>query len=220
MRIFCDFDGTISTVDTTDLVLSRLAPPAWREIEDEWIAGRIDAARCMRDQIGLLTASDAALDVVLDEVEIDPSFGVFAAWCERQSIPLVVLSDGVERFIQRIMARNGLGHLPVYANRASPESGWRLSQPWADRHCSAGQGVCKCALALGPHERRGTVFIGDGRSDFCLGMEADMVFAKSKLAEHLAANGAPFFTFHSFHDIAAVLSRKDAQAPQLVTATL
>ena len=44
MHVVCDFDGTITTVDTTDQVLSRLAAPAWEELEAEWRTGRIDAA--------------------------------------------------------------------------------------------------------------------------------------------------------------------------------
>ena len=30
MHVICDFDGTISRGDTTDLVLEHLADPAWR----------------------------------------------------------------------------------------------------------------------------------------------------------------------------------------------
>ena len=62
MHVFCDFDGTVSTVDTTDRVLSRLALSAWEDLEADWLAGRMDAAACMRGQIALVQGADADLD--------------------------------------------------------------------------------------------------------------------------------------------------------------
>ena len=72
MQIFCDFDGTISSADTTDWILDQFAAPAWRAIEEEWRAGRISARDCMQQQIALISASDAELDAALDGMTIDP----------------------------------------------------------------------------------------------------------------------------------------------------
>ncbi|MGH1558758.1 hypothetical protein ACRAWD_15855 [Caulobacter segnis] len=44
MQIFCDFDGTIAKVDTTDLVLTQLADPNWEDLEARWKRGEITAA--------------------------------------------------------------------------------------------------------------------------------------------------------------------------------
>src|SRR5689334_4154734 len=115
MRIFCDFDGTIARADTTDLVLARLAPPEWTSIEAAWEAGTIGAAECMRRQVELLRAPDRMLNAVLDGVEIDPGFGAFVAWCNSQRIPLTIVSDGVDYFIRRVLARHRLDHLAVVA---------------------------------------------------------------------------------------------------------
>src|SRR6516165_9770867 len=100
MHIFCDFDGTITTVDTTDLVLSRLAAPEWEALEADWRAARIDAAACMRGQVALIGGDDASLDAVLDEVEFTEGFPEFAAWCADNGVELTVVSDGVDYFIR------------------------------------------------------------------------------------------------------------------------
>ena len=39
--VFCDFDGTITQVDVTDQILDQFAHPSWREIEQEWVLGRL-----------------------------------------------------------------------------------------------------------------------------------------------------------------------------------
>lgn len=210
MFVFCDFDGTITTRDSTVRVLERLAAPAWEVLEEDWRAGRIDAAACMRGQIALIGGDDAALDAVLDEVELDPGFDEFAAWCADRGVPLTVVSDGVDYFIRRILARHGHGDLPVVSNRLGGQAGARsLSHPHQREGCAAKAGTCKCAATHGHLDGRPKsvmVYIGDGRSDFCVSASADVLFAKGDLASYAASRGQDFHAFMTFHDIKSRLS--------------
>jgi 2,3-diketo-5-methylthio-1-phosphopentane phosphatase len=206
MRVICDFDGTITLNDTTDCVLEALADPEWIRIEAQWLAREISAAECMRRQIALIRSSDEELDTVLDQVELDPGFPGFVDWCEARAIPLQVVSDGVDRFIRRILARHGLSHLPVVANRLvgrAPKR--RLAQPWARSGCAAGSGVCKCAQAQ-PALKSTLVYVGDGRSDFCVSARADILFAKGELAAYAAERGQRFLPFETFDDVTRELA--------------
>lgn len=212
MRIFCDFDGTIAKVDTTDLVLTRLADPAWEALEERWTRGEITAAECMRGQVALIGGDDAALDAVLDTVELADGFSDFVAWCRANAVPLTVVSDGVDRFIARILGRHGLSHLSVVANHMVGNDlvGRRLEQPWSRTGCAAGSGVCKCEVAT--RETAGDdaddlmVFIGDGRSDFCVSGRADLLFARDKLAAYARARAMPHHEFSDFHTITTTLA--------------
>lgn len=221
MRIFCDFDGTISRVDTTDTVLSSLADPSWRELEDQWESGEISAADCMRRQIAMIGGSDDDLDAVLDGIEIDTGFVGFVAWARSCGFPIVILSDGVDRFIRRLLARIGLDDLPVVANRLAGEAGAReLYQPWMRHGCAAGSGVCKCEAARPlPFRDDAIVFVGDGRSDFCVSGRVDLLFAKGKLADYAAGRNRPFHAFETFDDVTAVLKGL-ADVPALQIAAL
>lgn len=211
MRVFCDFDGTIAKVDTTDLVLTKLADPAWEDLEERWTRGEITAADCMRGQVALIGGDDAALDAVLDSVELADGFTEFVAWCEANAVPLIVVSDGVDRFIARILGRHGLDRLPVIANSLVGEAGARgLEQPWARTGCAAGSGVCKCQVATGAEGVNGLddlmVFIGDGRSDFCVSNRADLLFARDKLAAYARSRAMPHHEFSDFHAITTTLA--------------
>ena len=206
MQVFCDFDGTISAVDTTDRVLERLASPAWEALEADWRAGRITAAACMRAQVALIEGDDTQLDAVLDEVELDPEFPAFAAWCEENGVALTIVSDGVDHFIRRLLDRYGLATLPVISNRLAGESGARgLEPPYAREGCAAGAGVCKCAAARRA-PGKAVVYIGDGRSDFCVSARADILFAKDELAGYAAGRGQAHHEFSSFREITATLA--------------
>lgn len=209
MQVFCDFDGTIAKVDTTDLVLTRLADPAWEDLEARWKRGEITAAECMRGQVALIGGDDAALDAVLDSVELAEGFSDFVAWCQASAVPLTVVSDGVDYFIARILKRHGLEHLPVVANRLVGDAvaGRRLEQPWSRAGCAAGSGVCKCQVAAADAPADGfMVFIGDGRSDFCVSGRADLLFARDALATYARSRAMPHHEFSDFHTITTTLA--------------
>ena len=210
MQVFCDFDGTIAKVDTTDLVLSRLADASWEDLERRWKRGEITAAECMRGQIALIGDDDQALDSVLDSVELADGFVQFAAWCEASAVPLTVVSDGVDYFIGRILGRHGLSHLPVIANRLAGEAAARrLEQPWSRAGCAAGSGVCKCQAVTavkGGDSPPLLVFIGDGRSDFCVSGRADLLFARDALAAYARSRAMPHHEFSDFHTITSTLA--------------
>lgn len=191
--VVCDFDGTIANIDVTDGILSRFALPEWVDVEVEWKAGAIGSRECMRRQIDLLRVPREQLDAYLDTIEIDPHFGSFVAACRKLQLPLVVISDGIDYAIRRILQRHGLGDLPLASNRLVQigESTYRLEFPDSNPHCRAGSGTCKCAVSAARTHGSKRLLIGDGSSDFCLASGADLVFAKTKLLQHCRDNALP-----------------------------
>lgn len=204
MHIVCDFDGTITRQDTVDAILEELADPHWRVLERQWLDNEITAATCMRGQVALIDSAEGRLDAALDQIELDPGFARFLAWGESLGHDIRIVSDGVDYFIDRILRRHGLGHVPVVANRLVRGRPFGLEQPWSQAGCAAGSGVCKCSAAA-PEGPEPLVFIGDGRSDFCLAAKADLLFAKDALADYAADRGQPFHPFRTFDDITATL---------------
>ncbi len=219
MQVFCDFDGTISLSDTTDVILSRFAAPEWELIEEEWKRGAIGSAECMRRQIALIDASREALDATLDTLPIDPTFPAFVRYCEQKNMPVVVISDGLDYFIHRILKRYDLDYLPVIANHLhmAADGSYAMTSPHGSADCSVSSGVCKCAKIGGPAL---SVFIGDGRSDFCAAGTADLLFAKSTLATYCEQQSIAYTPYRSFSDIQRVMERLfPVQRPVDVTLT-
>jgi 2-hydroxy-3-keto-5-methylthiopentenyl-1-phosphate phosphatase len=199
MQAFCDFDGTIATDDVTDLVLNRFALPEWRDIEARWEDGAINSAECMREQVRLIRAGQDDIDRFLGQVDIDPGFRDFKRFCDRSGIEVVVVSDGVDHFIRRVLTVHGISGIRVFANRlVLTATGFDLDFPYARSDCRVASGVCKCSVldGSGPH-----VFIGDGRSDFCAARSADMVFAKGKLAAFCRREAIPHAVYADFFDV-------------------
>jgi 2-hydroxy-3-keto-5-methylthiopentenyl-1-phosphate phosphatase len=218
-----DFDGTIALEDTTDVLLDRRADPAWLDVENEWLTGRIGSRECLAQQAALIRAKPEELDAALLDVAIDPDFAPFVAAASRAGATMQVVSDGFDRCILPLLERAGL-ELPVTCNRLVPVGGdrWVAEFPSFAPDCESMSGVCKCEAArtqqmLGHRSRprllaefgkldakqsaRALVLIGDGRSDFCLASRADVVLAKGKLAAHCAENNYPFTPITSFADV-------------------
>lgn len=199
MLAFCDFDGTIATDDVTDLVLNRFALPAWQDIEALWEAGVINSAECMRAQIRLIRARRDEIDKFLEQVEIDPGFRDFKRFCDRSGIRVVIVSDGVDHFIRRVLALHDISGIKIIANRLiETEHGFDLDFPHTRPDCRAAAGVCKCAALKG---RGSHVYVGDGRSDFCAARSAAMVFAKDKLAAYCRQEAIPHVVYEDFFDV-------------------
>ncbi len=213
--IQCDFDGTISVDDVTDALLERFARPGWREIEAEWEAGEIGSGECMKRQVALLDMSGAELDAFLAGMAIDPHFVPFVAAARRLGIALEVVSDGIDHAIHRILAQHRVAGLSVRANHLVPVDArrWRLISPHASTACVSACGTCKCEL-LARHAAtsRKVLFVGDGRSDFCVADKADFVLAKSRLIEHCARHGIAHAPFRSFEDALALMEKTVAGA--------
>ena len=217
MQVFCDFDGTISIQDATDFILGRFADPEWRDIEEQWKRGTIGSAQCMQRQVALIRATRQELDAALDDIEIDPSFPAFASYCCSEGIPLTILSDGVDYFIHRILARHSLPPLPVIANQLTirgqnGNTRYHLALPFSQAACESGAGMCKCRCVGSPSPTR--LYIGDGRSDFCVANKPELVFAKGNLAEFCVRQGIAFIPYRQFSDVAQELKTRVPALPR------
>lgn len=214
--VVCDFDGTIAHVDVTDGVLSRFALPQWEEIEADWKAGRIGSRECMARQVDLVRAPREALDRYLDSVTIDPDFPAFVADCRRRGLEVVVISDGIDYSIRRILSRYGLDDLPLASNSLELLGGdrYRLQFPEANTKCSAGSGTCKCRVSNRRANGRSRLLIGDGSSDFCLAAEADLVFAKDKLLKRCIERSLPHRACPDFASARRLLPLLDRVSPR------
>jgi len=126
----------------------------------------------------------------------------------RLGIALQVVSDGIDSAIHRVLALHGLEGLPVHANHLVQldERRWRLTSHTAAATCVSACGTCKCEL-LGRHTATShkVLFVGDGRSDFCVAAKADFVLAKSRLIDHCVQEGIAHAAFGNFEDALALM---------------
>jgi 2,3-diketo-5-methylthio-1-phosphopentane phosphatase len=212
--VFCDFDGTITQLDVTDEILSELAHPSWREVEQEWVRGQIGSRECLERQMALVETTAEQFHALLDAIPIDPYFSAFYRFTQRHRIPFYVLSDGFDYVIRRILKRSGVNgplrngtHLFSSALRLE---GRRLIPffPLSSRPCEHGCGTCKAAAIrrLGAG-RRPIIFIGDGLSDRFAVALSDVVFAKSHLLTYCREHRIACRPYQTFAEVEKDLAK-------------
>ena len=200
--VFVDFDGTITDLDTFDILVKRFAGnDAWRRTE----IGLDDGSMTLRDvlqlQASYVRGTFAEIAAILrSEIAIDPTFAAFVATCRRRGIPVTIVSSGIAPIIADRLDEIGLGDLPIIANEidVSP-AGWSIRFRDADGNGTDKAAIVCAAKASGTR----TIFFGDGRSDYAAAIEADRCFAKSGLAleRYLRDRGVAFAAFASFGEI-------------------
>ena len=210
-QVWIDFDGTITRCDVLDELIQRYSvDESWKQVEQEWQAGRIGSFECLTREFALLRITAGELDRFLDSIPIDSGAGELLELLRRCEVPYAVLSDGVDLFIGRILKRLGISDAIVRSNTIVHNGNkLRLCCPHRQPECEAAAAHCKCTSAealLRPG--RTTIYIGDGRSDLCPARKAGVVFAKGTLARCLSGEGIAFRAFESLSDVAAALRER------------
>lgn len=204
VRIFCDFDGTLAAVDVGSSLFRAFAGSHATRIVREYLDGRITARESLRRQCELLRGvSRQALERFVDKVDLDSGFPSLVNLCRDRQVPLVVLSDGLDFYVGRILERHGFGDIPYFANKAVFPDGGGLAVefPYRDEHCEFCGNCKRNHLASQSGDDDVVVYVGDGISDRCPVRYADVVFAKKSLIKYCQEQNISYFEYSTLDDV-------------------
>ena len=205
MIIVSDFDGTITKTDTLSKFLEDYADDKWLDIENDWRDGKFGSQECLIKQFALVPGLSAELiSNFLETVEIDEGFVSFSKQAAKRNIPIVILSDGLDYFINKILEKNKLDFINVITNHAyfNDWGKFVIEFPNDSKHCTNDAGTCKCKAVRNLKKLYNkVVYVGDGASDFCVSKEPDILYAKSGLEEYCIQNSLKHIPFRTYKDI-------------------
>lgn len=200
-----DFDGTITKTDTLSKFLEDYADPKWLDIENDWRDGKFGSQECLVRQFALVPdLSPELIDRFLSTMGIDEGFIPFCEKAKEVGLPVVVLSDGLDYFINQIFEKNGIDFVNVITNHAyfDDRGRFRIEFPNDSKHCTNDAGTCKCKVVNNLKKRyKKVVYVGDGASDFCVSKEPHIVYAKAGLAEYCRQNAIDYIPYRTYKDI-------------------
>lgn len=209
IRVFSDFDGTISAKDVGASLFKHFSSRRNRGTVQLWVEQKIGSRECLWRECAYINASKQELLEVLDRVEMQKGFPEFARFLAKQSIPLHIVSDGLDFYIREFFVRAGLLDLDIHANGAHFVNGSLYpSFPYFARGC----GFCGCCkgerINSLRHDGELTIFIGDGFSDRCAIGAADVIFARGDLAVLCQEKSADYLPFADFADVINHIERE------------
>ena len=200
--IQCDFDDTITVREVGVALLGAFGPRNWRQIEEEYHSGLITVEECNRRQFAHVKISQETVqDFAVRTVEIRQGFSQLVDYCRNEGMRFVIVSNGLDLYIEPILVKLGLADLERYSGQAHITSEG-IAVAYID---PTGIPVEKdFKIACLRHLQAGNqpvVCIGDSISDIPPALAADHVIARGELLDHFRRNNLPHFTFETFYDV-------------------
>ena len=205
--IQCDFDGTVTEDDISFILLDAFAKGDWRTINKQHSEGKITVGQFNERAFGLVRASKKAmLDYIKDKVKVRPGFQKLVELCQQKGIRLVIVSNGLEFYIKRILEDMGLYNLEYHAAETRFHANKLKVRYIGPDGSVVDSGYKEKYVNKYLNEGYNVVYIGNGSSDLSPARGAHQIFATESLLEHCQRTGLTCIPFTSFLEINLVLS--------------
>lgn len=210
MIVQCDFDGTIAVNNLSLLIREAYAREGWRNIEREYAAGRLTVEQSSKLQFPLVSAAEGELRAfVRRHAEVRSGFLDFVAWCREEGVRFVIVSSGLDFYIDEVLKANEAPDIELYSARTRFKSGG-IEVEYTDPAGNRIERGFKSSHARWLREQGAPLaYAGDGGSDFEAALIADEVFATGRLRQLLRSGNIPHHTLGGFADIRERLSRRE-----------
>jgi 2,3-diketo-5-methylthio-1-phosphopentane phosphatase len=200
IAVVSDFDGTITTEDVAELLLDEFTGDAWRSIEARH--AEIGTRETLRREFDLVRATkEEILSAAERLARLDPAFPPFLAFCRERGVHVEIVSEGFDAYLDHLLR---VWRLDVpFRTNAAAFHGDRiaLTHPYADPTCTL-CGTCKMGRVLQLRAQGYRVaYVGNGVSDICPALEADLVFAKDDLERLCREHGRVHTPIRDFADV-------------------
>ena len=102
IAVLCDFDGTIAQDDVGNMLFQAFAGGDTDHIVELWKEGLISSRRCLEREASMAKASREEIDRFVSHRKLDPYFKDFVDFTRRAEIEVVVVSDGLDHYIEKM----------------------------------------------------------------------------------------------------------------------
>ncbi len=202
----CDFDGTITEEDVSFVLLNAFADGDWRQLLKEHQEGKMSVGRFNTEAFAMVKADrESLLKVAKGRVKIRPGFQELVTSCHRKGFRFVVVSNGLDFYIQEILGDIGMADIEVFAAKTrfhakgldvqyiGPD-GSPLDEDFKGAHVNS---------FLGEGYR--IIYIGNGTSDILPARQCYYIFATSVLLTHCQQTNLAYAPFTDFNEVVRVL---------------
>jgi len=112
----CDFDGTITQEDVSFLILDAFGSRDWRQLLADYREGKISVGRFNMKAFAMVKADkQTLLKFVKSKAKIRAGFHELLAYCHREGFEFVIVSNGLDFYIETILRDVGMDNIEVFA---------------------------------------------------------------------------------------------------------
>jgi len=198
----CDFDGTVTEEDNSFFLLDAFAQGDWRRLLREYKAHKISVGEFNTKAFAMVKADKPTqLGALKGEVKVRAGFQELVNYCREKGLRLVIVSNGLDFYIEAILEDLGLKNIEVHAAQASFHSeGMKVHYAGPDgKRLDDGvkEAYTQSFLKLGYK----VIYIGNGDSDIAPAKYAHHVFATGDLLAYCRENNLRYKPFENFVDV-------------------
>jgi len=202
----CDFDGTITEEDTSFFLLDAFAQGDWRRLLREYKEHRISVGEFNTRAFAMVKADrPALLEAIKDKVRMRAGFHELVAYCSRRGFRLVIVSNGLDFYIEAILKDIGLENIEMYAakTRFHPEG---MQVRYIDPNGSQlDDGLKEAYIKSFLNQGYRVIYAGNGDSDIVPAKYAHQIFATGELLAYCKENKLKCQPFNDLTDVVSAL---------------
>jgi 2-hydroxy-3-keto-5-methylthiopentenyl-1-phosphate phosphatase len=198
----CDFDGTITQDDQSFLLLDNFAKGNWKQLLSEYREGKISVGD-FNTQAFVMVKEDkqTLIDFIRGKVKIRAGFNELLTYCRRNGFQFVIVSNGLDFYIDAILKHIGVNNIKVFAAQAHFGSrgievkyvghdGSHLESQFKDTYI-------RSFLTDGYR----VIYVGNGLSDISPARLAHYIFARDELLAYCKEASLDCTPFVDLNDV-------------------
>ena len=178
----CDFDGTITTEDAAFLLLDAFTDGSWRQLLTAYREGKISVGSFNAGAFAMIKADrQTMVGLVRRKAKMRAGFDELIACCRRNGFKLVIVSNGLNFYIEAILRDIGVEDIEVFAARTrfSPR-GMEVKYIGPDGN-QLQDGLKEAYTRLFLSRGYSVIYVGNGPSDMPAARLAHRIFATGEL---------------------------------------
>jgi 2-hydroxy-3-keto-5-methylthiopentenyl-1-phosphate phosphatase len=198
--VFCDFDGTITAVETFAGMLKEFAPDLSAQIMPQMYARTLTLREGVRQLLESIPSQKYADILAYAQTKpIRPGLPELLAFLQERTIPFIIISGGIQGMIETVLKREGLLDqvTAIYGVNLNTQGEYlQVHSDWED-----GAELVAKSLIMEQYSGVETIAIGDSVTDITMAKKANLVFARDRLIDYLRSENQPYIPWDNFFDI-------------------
>lgn len=209
--IFCDFDGTITAEDTFTGMLKVVAP----HLCDQYLPDIYAQKLTLREGVKRIIESIpshcySAMIEYVDEIPLRPGLVELVKFSRDYKIPFHLVSGGLKDMVKRVLSQQKLGEVPLIEQVASInavmiDTKGEYLKPISEYE--EGTELVAKVEVMKQYPAQKTISIGDSITDLNIALNANISFARDRLATYLDAAEKFYYSWENFFTVREQLIR-------------
>lgn len=202
----CDFDGTITEEDVSFWLLDAFADRDWRSLLKEYRDGKISVGVFNTKAFAMVKADRQTLiEFVRSKAKIRAGFQELITYCHKRGFEFVIVSNGLDFYIETILKDLGIKDVKVWAARTYFLPQGLVVEYIGPEGNRLEDGFKEASVNLFRQEGYWVIYVGNGLSDFIPARQAHYIFATGELLACCQEANLSCISFVDLNDVVSGL---------------